>query len=252
MSLDSLNDTSGVETEADVIMGGGFKPLESDIYPMKVTMMYADESKGGATSLTIHAEGAAGKYRETIYVTSGRAKGGKPYYEKDGKKHFLPGYNIANAITLLTIGKTIGNAPHEPKTVNIYDYEAKKDLPQTREVYTSVIGQTVLVGIQQIIDDKNVNVADKGEKPDWQATGITYLKNEMKKVFRERDKLTVQEITAKVETAAFHDKWLDNNKGEVYDASIAKKGLVLTLPDDEKSSSGATTAESGEDENLFD
>ena len=259
MSLNNLNDVEGVEDEQDRVAGNN-TPLVSNIYDMNITMMYADESKGGATSVTVIGETANGeRIKETLWVTSGRAKGGKPYYlDRNNKKQFLPGYLIANAITLFLTGKKLGNALHEPKMVNIYDFEAKKEIPQTREVYTGVTSSTKLValGIQQIIDDKKQDVSGEGEAADWQPTGITFLKNEIKKVFHAENHLTVQEVQAKMTDPAFYDKWLKSSKDSVYDASIDKKGLVTTLPEGGAAASTSNAAASSaaaasEDEDLF-
>ena len=117
-----LKTDSSIANEKDVI-GGGFRPLDTDAYEMTINNAYFDKSSGGAMSLNLDLSNSKGdKLRTTIYITS---KAGRNFYfvkDKSGKpteeKQYLPGFNIANAICLLTVGTEIAD-------LRIWDFNPK-------------------------------------------------------------------------------------------------------------------------------
>lgn len=97
--LANLTSDESIANEKDSVGGGGV--LESNIYPAKVTLAYVTKSGGGALGLVISAKTTEGRdIKQTLWMTSGTEKGCKNYYEKDGQKHYLPGYLAANALEI--------------------------------------------------------------------------------------------------------------------------------------------------------
>ena len=204
--LDGLDVTSDVVSDEKDTLGGGYL-LESGVYDMLIEMAYFDKSKGGAKCLNISCKGDNDtNFRQTIYFTN---KAGKAYYERDGKKHTLPGYNQLNALSLLSVGKEFKDLDTEEKMVNVYDYDQKKEVPMAKEVAMSLIGGKIKLGITKTIENKNT-LQGNAYKP----TNDKRTFNEINKVFRQSDGLTVTEIKASVSTPEFLPKWEDEWDGK--------------------------------------
>lgn len=212
-----MSSLAGLHTEDNTIqgekdtVGGAYQPLESDIYPAKITLAYISKSKGGAMALNIHFDTIKdGSHKQQLWVTSGDAKGNKTFFEtKNGDRKFLPGFIHANALCLLTVGKKINEVDTEEKVVKLYSYESQSEEPTKVEVLTDLIGQEVYLGLQKQIVDKNVKDANGSYVP----SGETREVNELDKIFRAADKKTTTEAADTEATAAFFDTWLEKNKG---------------------------------------
>ena len=219
--LDNLKTSDDIATEKDSV-GGGFL-VDSGVYPVTIEVAYITKSSGGATCLNIHLKTKSALLKQAIYVTSGDAKGGHTYYvDKEGNKQGLPGFNQATAISLLTVGKQLAelNDPEE-KVINIYDYDAKKELPTKVAMLSDLIGQEFNAGILRKVVDKNI----KNDAGEWVAGGDTKEENELDKVFRARDNLTVAEIIAGETVGAFRETWEAKNTGVT---KMAAKGVQGT------------------------
>jgi len=227
--FENLQRDANIADETDFLGGGG--PLETDVYSFVVDMAYIDKSSGGAMSLNLQLKTADGKsLKQTIYVTSGDAKGNRNYYmvkkngQETGEKRYLPGFNVGNAICLLAIGKELSQLQPEEKTINVYDFTQSKEVPQKKDVLMELLGAEIDLGVRKQIVDKNKNVAAPGQPANYQPTGETRAENEIDKVFRSRDGMTVAEVTAQAEESTFRQKWVDLNQGKTRDKSTAQAG----------------------------
>jgi len=206
--LANLKTDDSIHQEADVIMTSG--PLDSGLYPATVALAYLGKSNGGATSLTLHLKINGREVRKTLWMASGDAKGNRNYYtSKTGEKHYLPGFNVANSLCLLTIGKEIGELEPEEKTVNLFNFDAKAEVPTKVPVLTELLGQEVLVGLIRQTVDKNVKDANGTYVP----SGEVRDENEIDKIFRARDRMTTAEVLARAEHASFADTWEEKFTG---------------------------------------
>ena len=205
----AVEDTD-IQTERDSI--GGAVLLESGTYTCTVVNAYIKKSDKGALGLFITFKTEDGKeFRMTQYMTGGDAKGNLPYYtDKEGKKQFLPGFNIANSLSLLTIGKEISELDTEEKVIKLYNTDAKAEVPTKVDMVVDLLGQEIIVGvIKQTVDKTKKNDAT-GE---YEATGETRDENEVDKLFRASDKMTTAEIRAQASEAAFFKAWSEKNTG---------------------------------------
>jgi hypothetical protein len=211
-----------VEIKEDKDSVGGSFLVESGAYMSTIKLAYMAKSKGGALALNVHLETEDGDtLRQQMWVTSGDAKGNKTFYvTKDGEKRFLPGYNVANALCLLVLGKEIGDLETETKVVNLYDFDAKKELPTKVEALVDLKGGKIIAGIIKEIVDKNI----KNDAGVYVPGGETREQNELDKMFRADDGLTVQEIKGEVTEAAFLEKWREKHTGVTKDKST--KGIT--------------------------
>ena len=209
-ALSKLVTTDDIAGETDSVGGGG--PVPSGLYTSTITLAYLTTAKSEALGLVLHAKTESGQeIRQTVWMTSGKEKGGKNYYEKDGKKTYLPGFLMANSIALLTCGKEIGELDTEEKVVKLYSYDAKAEVPTKVQVFTDLIGKEIILGVIKQTVDKNV----KNDAGMYVASGETRDENELDKAFRASDRKTTAEIRAEGE-AVFIDtwaaKWTDNTR----------------------------------------
>jgi hypothetical protein len=220
--LASLATDSSIAEEKDSVGSGG--PLESGIYKASVALAYISKSAGGAMGLVLNLKTEAGKeIRQTLWMTSGTAKGCKNYYEKDGEKHYLPGFNHANSLALLTVGKEISQLETETKVVNVYSAEAKAEVPTKVEMLMDLLGQEIIVGlIKQTVDKTKKNEATGI----YEATGETRDENEIDKLFRAKDRMTTAEIRAQAEAATFIDTWDAKFSGTVKNKAKGAAGTA--------------------------
>lgn len=225
--LKNLASDASIANEKDVIAGGS-RVLDSAIYKLRVALAYVTKASSGALGLVLGMKTEEGKeLRQTLWMTSGTNKGGKNYYEKDGEKHYLPGYLLANSLCLLTVGKEISDLDTEQKVVNVYNPEAKAEVPTKVDMVMDLIGQEIYGGVIKQIVDKT----KKNEAGVYEPTGETREENEIDKFFRERDKMTTAEIRAQAEEPAFFDAWSAKWTGQVRDKSKgAGKGGTAGAP----------------------
>ena len=210
--LANLTTDESIANERDSVGGNG--PVESGLYQTTISAAYVGKASSGAMSLVLHLKTADGKeVRQTLWMTSGSAKGGKNYYEKDGEKHYLPGFLHANSVALLTVGKEISAIETEEKVIKLYSAEAKAEVPTKVQMCTELLGKEILVGIIK----QTVPKTKKNEAGEYVPTGETRDENEIDKFFRARDRMTTAEIRAEATTAAFADTWATKWTGKTKD-----------------------------------
>jgi len=211
MSLLSGLESNEVVSELKDSLGTSFL-VNSGLQNMIIDMAYLDKSAGGALSLNLHFKNNSALIRQTLWVTSGDKKGNKSTYkDKSGKLQYLPGYNQAEAISLLTLGKKFSTLDHEDKVIKRWDVTLKKEIPQTTKVITELLNQPITVGFIKVVEDKTI----KDNNGNYVASGETREVNEINKLFRAADGLTLSEVRSGVTTAEFKDKWADKWEGEV-------------------------------------
>lgn len=221
--LASLATNDEIATEKDSL-GGGNAPLESGMYDCTIAMAHINKSSGGATGLVLTLKTADNReVRQTLWMTSGTAKGAKNYYEKDGEKHYLPGFTHANSLCLLAVGKEISTLDTETKVINQYSYEAKAEVPTKVEVVMDLLGKEITVGLIKQTVDKTKKNESTGV---YEATGETRDENEIDKFFRAADKMTTAEIRAQATEATFASTWDTKWAGKTKMRSKGSAGMA--------------------------
>jgi hypothetical protein len=220
-SLKNFASDESIANETDRVGGGGV--VESGLYASKIKLAYVSKSAGGATGIFFQAETEHGRnVRETLWISSGDAKGNKNYYEKDGVKNYLPGYLLANSIALLTTGTELADLATETKVVNVYNKEAKAEVPTKVEMIVDLIGKDILLGVIKQTVDKNV----KNTAGAYVPSGETRDENTIDKAFRASDRMTTAEIRAQATVAAFADTWAQANTGKTRNKATGKAGTA--------------------------
>lgn len=218
--LSNLATDDSIENEKDSL-GSGSRVRESGLYPMTIDLAYVTKSKSEALALNLVLKDGAGEIKQQLWMTSGKEKGCKNYYEKDGEKFYLPGFLQANALCLLTVGKEISVLDTEDKVISLYNFDAKSEVPTKVPMLTELLGKEILVGLIKQTVDKNVKDATGNYVP----SGETRDENEVDKMFRASDRKTTAEIRAGSE-AEFADKWAEKWAGKTKDKST--KGAAGT------------------------
>ena len=232
--LANLVSDDSIANEKDSIGNGG--PLDSGLYPFNVAMAHINKASSGALGLVLALKAQDNKeVRQTFWMTSGTAKGCKNYYEKDGQKHYLPGFIAANALALLTVGKEISQLETETKVINLYSAEAKAEVPTKVEVVMDLLNQDIIAGIIKQTVDKTKKNETTGI---YEATGETRDENEIDKFFRAKDRMTTAEIRAQAEEAVFIDSWNTKWAGKTRDR--AKGGAAAGTPGMPKAAAAGT------------
>lgn len=206
----------GLEDSQDRL--GGFSPFDSDIYVGTIKAAYAGQSQGGATSVSIIVDMAGKEYRETLYVTN--KKGENFFISPEKKKVPLPGFTVVDDICLIASGKPLAEQNTEEKVINLYDFEAKRELPKSVPMLTDLLGQKIALGVLKQLENKNT----KNSAGEYVPTEETREINIVDKVFHPEVKLTVAEARNGKDTPEFWDKWQERNKGQVRDKRTVKEG----------------------------
>lgn len=215
----------GLEETQDVI--GGFSVFETDGYDAEIKMFYATKSGGGANGIFLEVDIAGKTYRETLWITD--KAGSNSFAVKDsdgkptGKRRALAGWEIADDICMVTLGKSLSDLQFEEKMVNQWDADAKKELPKKANVAVEILGSKVTLGIRKTTKFKQV----KNNAGEYVDTNETRDENDIQKVFEYNTKATVPEARKAQEEGTdldpqFFAKWVEKNKGVTRD--LTKKG----------------------------
>lgn len=205
--LSGLSTDSTIADEKDSV--GGSRIRASGLYPLTIALAYLTKSAGGALALNLTMKDDDGEVRQQVWITN--KKGENFYLDKKQEKQYLPGFNQANSLALLTLGKEISALDTEEKVVNLYNFELKADVPTKVDMVMDLIGQEILVGLlKQTVDKTQKN--DAGE---YVPTGETREENEVDKFFRASDRMTSSEIRARAEEAVFATTWETKWKDQV-------------------------------------
>lgn len=236
--FDNLKSNDAIEHEGDSL-GGGSYTVATDAYELATDIAYFDKSKGGALSFNVVLKGQNGEtVKQQWWVASGDAKGNKNFYtDKKGKDHYLPDFSAANNFCLLACGVELSALKTEEKQIMLYDFAERKELPQKKQVAMQVLGKNIIVAVEKQIVDKTANDGSGNYLP----TGETREQNQIVKSFSAKDKRSAAEVRAEVETAEFHDAWVEKNKGTVNDMSTGvAAGGTDGAPGDADTAAGET------------
>lgn len=219
MNIFSGMTTDGLEEVGDRLGGGGV--VDTDLYIGTIKLAYAGKSPTSSSqSVNFLIDINGFEYRETFYVVG---RSGNNYYldKKDpSKKIPIPGFVAVDNICLVTTGKSLTEQTIEEKTVSLYDYDAKKEIPQNVPVLVDLLGQSVTLGIVKQVVDKNV----KDSSGNYVASGETREENIIDAVFHTESGFTVAEARAQKAVPEFKDRWVAKNKGKVINRAKGAAG----------------------------
>lgn len=242
--LDKLDVGSDVEGQNEDFIPGGNFVLDTGIYPMTIELAYMGESRKGALNVTAWFKEVDGNrtHRETFYVTSGKEKGQSNTYtdKRSGKKRLLPGMEAINQLAVITTGQPLSAQTPAAKTVKLWDFEERKELPKEVPVLTDMLQKPVLVCVTKRRENKRQNVGG-----DWVDTNEDRVFNEASK-FLYPSGHSVAEKNAKGD-ADYRETWVSKFGPEyVNDRYQAVDGGAVA-----SASSAAAEENSAEVDSLF-
>jgi len=245
MSIKGLEIDTDIEVTNEDTLGGGSFTRDTGLYPMKAEVAYLDKSSGGALSLNLHMSVIGGDNRlvkQTLYLTTNDKNGNKNYYlsKKTGGKVLLPGRSMAEHIAAILTGQPMAQLTPEERTIKLWNFEAKAEVPTQVNSIPEMVGQKILVGLHKCVENKRKE-ASPGK---WVDTNEKREFNEIHKVFYP-DGFSVTERKAEAEAAVFVNTWSGKNDADyvrdtfkTVEGSAAKAG-VDSLPAAEVASTGA-------------
>ncbi len=235
--------TAKDKVEDDFLAGSGI--LDTDIYLAKIKTAYIGKARDSeARNVTLLLDINGKEHRTQIWVSN---KAGEVTYKdkKTSESKNLPGFNQVNSLCLLVAGQEMGSMDVEELTVKLYDFDAKKELPQAVDCFTALHGEEVMVAMQRQTVDKTTKNESTGV---YETTGEVKDINEVVKFFAPEAVVTISEVAEFVKSLGgdFDDvindgdvlkainrmdgdagvyavKWLDRNKGQTYDKATGKK-----------------------------
>ena len=171
-------------------------------------------------TLKENADGTGKVLEDTIYVKSGKEKGGKSYYtDKNGQQQPLPGFLLIDTLCRILVGKALKEVPTTTMACEVYDSTEKKRVTQQVKMLKTLLKKPIYVAVLKQVVDKQV----KGDDGKYVNTGETREDNEIVKFFRAKDKKSATECEANNDQpAAFFDTWKANWERKVRDRSSNK------------------------------
>jgi len=222
--MSNLSMQTDVQVE-ELSTGGGSFLWDTGIYDCVVDMAYFDVSKGGARSLNLTLLNNDGKkLKQTFYVTN--RKGETTYMNAKGEKRYLPGFSVSTNLCVTSVNEDLGSVDDasEMKTVNVYNFDQRKEVPTEKKVATTLLGKKVKAAIFKQVVNKRVNDGT-GNYVD---SAETKEENEIKDFYFADSGLTVSEKTKGIEEAIMSLKWAERNTGKLINRAKPVAGGTTT------------------------
>jgi hypothetical protein len=205
----TLPDSVKIEEEKDTLGGGG-GVIESSIVKATIEMVYNDTASSGAKSIVIVAKTDEGNtIRQTTFISN---KAGGYTYTNDKGTYPLPGFSqMSHALEAIT-GKPLGNTQDiQEKTIKLYDFDLKKEVPVKRQVFMDTLGKVVKIGVLKVSEEKATKESNYKD-----GTGEFREYNSFDKWFdAETDMTVLEQKDDSITEPKFMAKWLEKNEGKV-------------------------------------
>ncbi len=214
--FDTLKTDATIKTDGDNLGGNKQAPFESGLYDFTVKLAYGSLSAGKAKALNLLLETDNGKeLSKQLWLTSGEAKGCLNYFiDKTGNKKYMPGFEMANHLCLMTLGKELSKVKTENKTIMLYDFTQRKEVPTDVQMITELLGKKITAGVIKQTVNKRVKDPGSGE---YVSITETRDENEIDKFFHFPSGLTVTEAEAKMTEPKFKQEWKKKWEGVTKD-----------------------------------
>lgn len=202
-----LKGAKDIEEAVDTVGSGG--ALDSNVYPMKLKNAYVHIADSGAQAMNIEVEIEGGRtQRHQLWVSN---KDGEIFYEKDGKKKYMQGYLIADALAMLATGGEAGiqDLDTEEKVLAIYDFDKGQDVNKKVEAFVDLFGLEFQGGLIKHVKPKKSKVGDEYVESETETVTV----NDLDKVFSEEGFTTI-ELVEEAEEPDFIHKWLSRWEGK--------------------------------------
>ena len=192
------------------------KVLDTNVYDATIKYVYLTESKSKTTGLNVVLDIDGKEINpDTIWITY---KDGVTHKVIEGKKVTPPGLRKFNDLAYCALGVTLKQLGEpENKPINLYNYEQQKKVPTMCPCYPTLSGKKIQVGLRKFNKHKSTLVGST-----YVPTTTTYYINVVDKFYTPEGKLAIEQVSNK--EAAYKDKWLNANKGKVFEEDL--KGVT--------------------------
>jgi len=212
----NLNLPEGLaDQEEKDTLGGGNGAVESAIYKGMVELAYLDAAPSGAQRITIHFKpnDSDNVLKNTTYISN--KQGQFTYNDRNsGEPKPLPGYSQMNSFFKAITGKDIGNQATAVKTIKVYDFEKKAEVPKEVNVFTDTVNKPIAVGVLKVKEEKTRKESQNPANPPYsEGTGEYREINEFDKYFNADDGRTITEIANNAQNPDFFMQWKDKHTG---------------------------------------
>ena len=234
MDINNINFGENVEDNTESV--GGWSADDSGIQKVIITEAYITQSAKGASAVNLTTKNKEGDERRyTLYFTNTK---GEVFYtnKKSGKAVKLPGYQLLDNLCLATCGKPFMEVfkAKQKKTIDLYDAESRREIPQTVPVLPMMCKKLVKLGIIKVISNGFKNGAATNDKRET---------NEIHMVFNAANDLTPKEVAnGKTEPKMYND-WVKHWTGNVKDTYKPIEGAVGTSMGDNPFSTPTDTSD---------
>ena len=196
--------------ESDKAPKGAFvKVLPTDVYDAVVKIVYFTKASSGV--ITANVMLTIDGYDRTfpLYITY---KDTGTFTKREGNKTtVIRGYQQLNSLAICAVGTPVAKVTQEKRTVEIYNFDVKANVPTSVEALIGLMGKTVKVGIKAVKKNKR-----ELQNNLWVDTTVTEEKNELDKFYRATDFKTTSEIMNNTD-AIYGPNWVENNKDKVFE-----------------------------------
>lgn len=196
-------------------VGGGYQLLESGVYDATIKHAYVNKAKSGAIALSVAFDIDGQIHNEDFYFQS--KKGVNYYVNKNGDKHYLPSFILADDLSLFTAQIPLAEQDTQNKVIELYNFEARKKVPTEVAMVMSMLDKPIKIGLLKQISFKQTEQNGK-----WVDTEEIKEKNIVDVIFSPTDGRTVREVRAKKDNAEFINTWQEKWKGVNQDKTKSK------------------------------
>ena len=229
MSLFAAIQQSNVTTKEADVLGGSFT-VPSNVYPAAIKMAYLDKAETGTIyvmfDFALLVNGKERSYKESIRISN---TAGKFTYtdKKTGEEKPNIGFATVDSICKAVTGKAIHQLSTEKKTVKVYDFNQRAEVPMEKEVLMDLIKGRLELGILETIVDVKTKASN------FEPTGETKVTNEISKAFT-ADGMTPLEVENGATETKFKDAWIkqyaDKKINKAKGAATGAKAGGVTKP----------------------
>ena len=231
MSLKDLKIEADIEeTNLDTLPGRDFT-VPTNLYDMLITGAYTLKSPAGAEGLHFTlkpADGSPQEVRESFYMTSGTAKGGKQYYiNSNGKKQYLKGFAQATQLAKIACDKAVADLQEEEKVLKLWNSANQAEENTKVNWLPELVGKPIKVGILHVHDNR---LKKEGNK--WVKLPTERFYNEVDKLFYPSGHAVTEKLAGK--DATFQERWAKlYPAGETVDRYEQVEGSEPDVPENE-------------------
>ena len=220
--FDNIEIDNTIKPDEDRVGGESKKIDKTGKYDVIIKKAYVNTAKSGAMSFVVEVEDATGnKLKIEEYFTN---KDKATFYlDKEGNKRYLPGFSKMKALDFLVTKKDQQNPVCENKSIMLYDYTAKKEIPTLKPVFVEWYGKTITILAMNVLENKSVkNEVTGSYEPIAETRNVIVVDHFLDPVTLR----TRNEVTAATDAKICADWTAKFGSDYVRDARTIKDGVV--------------------------